>query len=131
MAQVILLYTVKSMTNLATISSSGSSCRRPRGVKDCSGRKQDLSKAFAPRRLSPIAPCCFPASLAAKEAETRCEWTVAMMRIFEAMRLYAAAHDGHWPDRLGDITEVPIPVNPVRRQAVHLRTAGKQGDSDL
>ena len=35
-----------------------------------------------------------------------------MLRIFEAMRLYAATHDGQWPDRLSDITEVPIPMNP-------------------
>ena len=35
-----------------------------------------------------------------------------MLRIFEAMRLYAATHDGQWPDRLSDITEVPIPINP-------------------
>jgi hypothetical protein len=36
-----------------------------------------------------------------------------MLRIFEAMRLYAATHDGQWPDRLADITEVPIPTNPI------------------
>ena len=45
-------------------------------------------------------------------AETRCEWTVATLRVFEALRLYAASHDGQWPDRLSDITEVPIPLNP-------------------
>ena len=28
------------------------------------------------------------------------------------MRLYAAAHDGLWPERLSDIAEVPIPNNP-------------------
>lgn len=48
----------------------------------------------------------------AKKAETRCQWNLAMLRVFEAMRLYAAAHDGRWPDSLSDITEVPIPTNP-------------------
>jgi hypothetical protein len=40
------------------------------------------------------------------------EWTMAMLRVFEAMRLYAATHKGQWPDRLSDIREVPIPLNP-------------------
>jgi hypothetical protein len=48
----------------------------------------------------------------AKEAETRCQWTIAVLRIFEAMRLYAASHDGQWPEHLTDITEVPLPMNP-------------------
>ena len=34
------------------------------------------------------------------------------LRIFEALRIYAAAHDGHLPQQLADIHEVPIPLNP-------------------
>jgi hypothetical protein len=48
----------------------------------------------------------------AKEAETRLEWIIASLRIFEAMRLYAAKHQGRWPEQLTDIVEVPIPLNP-------------------
>ena len=33
------------------------------------------------------------------------------------MRLYAANHDGRWPDQLSDITEVPIPTNPIDGKA--------------
>ena len=29
-----------------------------------------------------------------------------------SLRLYAATHDGRWPDRLSDITAVPVPKNP-------------------
>jgi hypothetical protein len=53
-----------------------------------------------------------PAIGLAKEAEARMQWVVAALRIFEAMRLYAANHEGHWPERLTDITEVPVPLNP-------------------
>jgi hypothetical protein len=52
------------------------------------------------------------AAQVAKRAETRCQWVVARLRICEAMRLYAAGHDGRWPNRLSEITEVPIPTNP-------------------
>ena len=66
----------------------------------------------ANREIIPLASLLLPATSAAKHAETRNDWNIAMLRIFEAMRLYAATHDGQWPDRLSDITEVPIPVNP-------------------
>lgn len=36
---------------------------------------------------------------------------LAGLRVVEAIRLYAAEHDGKLPQRLEDITEVPIPVN--------------------
>jgi hypothetical protein len=49
---------------------------------------------------------------AAKEAETRCQWKIAVLRICEALRLHAAAHEGRWPEHLTDITAVPVPVNP-------------------
>ncbi len=67
---------------------------------------------IAKREIIPFARLLLPAISSAKGAETRCQWNIAMLRIFEAMRLYAATHDGRWPDRLSDITEVPIPLNP-------------------
>ena len=38
---------------------------------------------------------------------------IAALRCIEAVRLYAAAHDGRLPARLSDVTEVPIPIDPV------------------
>jgi hypothetical protein len=75
--------------------------------------EQHMSRVFvAKREIIPLASLLLPAITAAKNAETRCEWNLALMRVFEAMRLFAAAHDGRWPDRLTDITEVPVPANP-------------------
>jgi hypothetical protein len=72
-----------------------------------------LTKAnLAKCEIIPLASVLLPAVMAAKGAETRLQWTLAMLRVFEAMRLYAAAHDGRWPERLSDITHVPIPINP-------------------
>ena len=64
------------------------------------------------REIIPFAEVLLPASLPAKQAETRLQWLIAGLRVMEAMRLYAADHDGRWPDRLSDITEVPLPLNP-------------------
>ena len=52
-----------------------------------------------------------PAVHSCKQAETRINWRIAQLRVLEALRLYAAAH-GQLPDRLAEINEVPIPVNP-------------------
>ena len=38
---------------------------------------------------------------------------IAVLRIIEAIRIYAADHDSKLPGRLGDITQVPIPIDPI------------------
>ena len=45
--------------------------------------------------------------------EARLDRHIAALRCIEAVRLYAAAHDGKPPAKLEDIKAVPIPVNPV------------------
>jgi hypothetical protein len=45
-------------------------------------------------------------------AQTRLERNLAALRVVEALRLYAAAHDGKLPAKLSDITEVPLPDDP-------------------
>jgi hypothetical protein len=40
------------------------------------------------------------------------ERTFAALRIIEALRMYAAAHDGKLPEKLNDVTEVPLPDDP-------------------
>jgi hypothetical protein len=45
-------------------------------------------------------------------AVNRLERNIAALRIIEAIRLFAAAHDGQLPDKLADITEVALPNDP-------------------
>ena len=82
------------------------------GRRTATGRSRPAQALAAEREIIPFASLLLPASTAAKEAETRLQWVMAGLRILEAMRLYAADHGGRWPDRLSDITEVPVPVNP-------------------
>ena len=35
-----------------------------------------------------------------------------VMRVIEAVRLHAAGHEGRLPDKLADITAVPVPLDP-------------------
>jgi len=54
-----------------------------------------------------------PAIKAAKQAEVRLDREIAVLRIFEALRIYGASHAGKLPESLSDILEVPVPMDPV------------------
>ncbi len=56
-----------------------------------------------------------PAVQAAYYAQIRSVRFTNMLRIVEALRMYAAEH-GKWPDRLSDITTVPVPVDPLSKK---------------
>jgi hypothetical protein len=112
-AQVVLLYTVKLYDELGDNQFKWFYLPFMEADAGLHRADRELRKSLAAQReIIPFAAVLLPASLAAKQAETRLDWIVAGLRIMEAMRLYAANHHGCWPDRLGDITEVPIPVNP-------------------
>ena len=49
---------------------------------------------------------------------------VAILRAIEAIRLYAAAHDGQLPETLDQITEVPVPEDPATGKPFLYRRAG-------
>ena len=51
---------------------------------------------------------------------------VTALQCIEALRIYAAAHDGKFPNALSDITEVPIPSGPATKKPfVYQRTGSK------
>jgi hypothetical protein len=54
----------------------------------------------------------------------RSERRLAILRCVEAVRLYAAAHDGKLPASLAEIKEVPIPVDPMTGKAFEYRLEG-------
>ncbi len=47
------------------------------------------------------------------EAQMRLDRRVVALRVVEAIRLYAASHDGTLPENLKQITEVPVPDDPA------------------
>jgi len=44
--------------------------------------------------------------------QTALERSLAALRVIEALRMHAAAHDGKLPDKLDDVTVVPLPDDP-------------------
>lgn len=112
-AQVVLLYSVKLYDELSddqfkwrfipTAEAGDGPGRAAQAMRDAIAAK---------REILPLAALLLPATMVWKDAETGIDWNIAALRILEAMRLYAANHNGQWPDRLTDITEVPVPQNP-------------------
>lgn len=52
-----------------------------------------------------------PALHKVRQAQGRLEQRIALLRGVEALRLYAAEHDGKLPEKLSDLT-APVPVDP-------------------
>jgi hypothetical protein len=46
------------------------------------------------------------------EKQAAVERHLAALRVVEALRMYAAAHEGQLPDKLNDVTEAPLPDDP-------------------
>jgi hypothetical protein len=55
----------------------------------------------------------------------RLEQRMALLVHVEALRMYAAEHDGAFPGKLSDIP-VPLPVDPFTGKAFWYETSGKQ-----
>jgi hypothetical protein len=78
------------------------------------------------RRLEglPFGRALLPALAKVYDATVRLDRRIAALRCVEAIRLYAAAHDGKLPPALGDITEVPIPPDPMTGKPFDYRASG-------
>jgi hypothetical protein len=71
----------------------------------------------------PIAGMLVPKVTNVFLSRARLERKLAALRCLEAVRLYAAAHKGQLPTSLSDITEVPIPIDPLTGQPFAYRRA--------
>lgn len=60
----------------------------------------------------------------ALEADLRLDRQVAILRVIESLRLYAASHDGALPGSLSQITEVPVPDDPATSKSFEYHLTG-------
>jgi hypothetical protein len=56
----------------------------------------------------------------------RVDRQVAALRVVEAIRLYAADHEGKLPARLDEIRDVPVPRDPITGRAFQYRVEGSK-----
>jgi len=77
------------------------------------------------REVVPLAGTLLPAISNVALAQARSDRSFCLARIIEALRLYAANHDGRLPERLADVTEVPIPDDPLTGGDFSYRLSGE------
>jgi|GEM_PF-119534 len=75
-----------------------------------------LAPAGTGREIIPLAALLLPAVWQAQKASARLDSRITGLQVLEAIRMYAAGHNGKLPDSLADIRDVPVPVNPVTGQ---------------
>jgi hypothetical protein len=54
------------------------------------------------------------------------ERNITALQVLEALRIYAASHDGRLPKNLADITEVPVPQDPLNGKPFLYRCEGNK-----
>src|SRR5271157_5804314 len=65
-----------------------------------------------------------PSIINCLNAQMRLDRRVAALRAVEAIRLYAASHDGKLPEELNQITVVPVPEDPATGKPFEYRRDG-------
>ena len=72
-------------------------------------------EAFNAKQVAPTEPALLEIFLASyrrvRRAQGRLEQRISLLRHVEALRMYAAEHDGKLPEKLADIA-LPLPVDP-------------------
>ena len=73
---------------------------------------EELISRIKPAKDEGLLDFLVPALQKVRKAQGRLEQRIALLRCVEALRLYAAAHDGKLPDKLSDCP-VPLPDDPI------------------
>lgn len=76
------------------------------------------------REIVPLATLLLPALGAARFRVAQNERDIAALRTIEALRIYGAAHGGKLPERLDEVSEVPLPLDPVHGKPFRYRCEG-------
>jgi hypothetical protein len=82
-----------------------------------------LAPRDKPEKEKPLFDFLVPAILKVRHAQGRLEQRIALLRHVEALRLYAADHDGKLPARLDDVP-VPLPADPITGKPFPYKVVG-------
>ena len=74
---------------------------------------------------NPFASLVLPAFARVYPRQAGAERSFAALRVIEALRMYSAAHDRALPERLNQITLVPVPKDPMTGRAFEYRRDGE------
>jgi protein-tyrosine-phosphatase len=125
--QVALIYTMQLHHELIDAAMKNYSLPYPMAVKGFKAGQAVADRARADKsEIIPIASQIYPAITQTRFAVVRGDRQIAALRVIEAFRIYAASHDGKLPDQLTDITEVPIPEDPITMRPFEYQRDGNK-----
>lgn len=124
-AQVILLYTLRQFEELRDELFKWFYVPYAEGLPGAKAAEEQLQatrKEFS--EVLPVASLLLPAIGSVRSAVVRLDRQIAALRVIEALRMYGASHDGRLPEKLADITQVPMPLDPTTDQPFAYRLDG-------
>jgi hypothetical protein len=86
---------------------------------------EEMARQIKPTKEGDLFTFLVPALIKVRRAQGRLEQRIGLLRHVEALRMYAAAHDGKLPDKLSDCA-VPLPEDPFTGKPFRYR---KDGDT--
>ncbi len=93
----------------------------PQAVEGLNQAERALSGFW--QEAGPFA-AALPAMYRISFLRTRLSRDIAILRCVEAIRMYAADHEGKLPGSLTEITKVPVPADPLRGKPFHYELTG-------
>jgi len=123
--KVILLYTMLTYKDLRDDIFKWFFVPFPVAREGMEAAENEIWRASVEKReILPVANVFLPAILSCRRAVVRNERDIAVLRVIEALRIYAAGHEGQLPVKLTDVTEVPVPPDPVTGEPFIYRLEG-------
>jgi hypothetical protein len=124
--EVVLLYTVQTYNELRDRMFKWTFLPYPQARAGMQEAERYLKNQVASREIVPLASVLMPACGQVNFSVAKSERSFAMLRTIEALRMYAARHEGRLPEKLSDVTDVPVPLDPTSGQAF---TYQRNGDT--
>ena len=124
-AQVLMLYTMQTYNQERDEWFKWLYVPYWQAVKGMEEVKKKFVSEGRSKEVVPLASLLLPAVHGLAGASARNERGIAALRTVEALRIYAAAHEGRLPEKLADITAVPVPIDPMTGQAFTYHKTGE------
>jgi hypothetical protein len=123
-AQIVMLYSLDAYDATRDESFKWWHLPYPQALEGMAKAEREIPKATKDE-LVPLATGLLSWVGGALHGFGRTDRQFAAIRVIEALRLYAAAHDGELPATLDAIREVPIPLNPMTGKPFPYHLEGK------
>lgn len=123
-AKVVLLYTMQTYEELRDDVFKWFAVPYSQAGEGMAKAQANIRRGLS-REVIPFASILLPSIQRAHFVGAQHGRSIAALRVIEAIRMHGAVHDGNLPEKLADITDVPVPIDPTTGEAFIYRRTGK------